>query len=251
MKIISFINQKGGVGKTCSTLNVGAGLSRHNKKVLLIDLDPQGSLTDSLIADTRSTNGNIYNFFTDSNQKAKDLIIKFPAGYDLIPSHISACSLEFILPGKQEFRILEDKLQSEHKNYDYILIDCPPGLGALLINAIIASTDLYLCTTPEPKSNLGLSNLQDTISKTRKNFKTTGDISGVIIGQYDARRTLTTSIVKMLKESFGKKLFKTYIRRNVDLAECVLKKQDIFQYSPGSHGAKDFESLTKEILKHG
>lgn len=250
MQIISFVNQKGGVGKSANCLNVGAYLAQQGKKVLMIDLDPQGSITSGLGLSDQADEKSLYDVFM-GKMKLDDVIIAVPeTNYSVAPNTIFSCELEATLPPRMGFTILKHQIEKLKKPFDYILIDNPPSLGAILTNGITAAGKILLCLIPEPEAVKGISKLQDTITKINENFNFNHKIDGVIFNLWDDRRNLSKDILGTVKKIFGDKVFKTKIRRNVQIAEAPLNKMDIFRFDKNSIGAMDYSELGKEILKH-
>lgn len=239
-QIISFANHKGGVAKTTSVSSLGVALSKMGRRVLLVDLDPQTNLTDILTKETRPRT--LYNSLRD----LQDLpIIQIREGLDLCPSSIDLVSMDI------ELANLPDRDQRLSKllrplDYDYILLDCPPGLGVLTINALSASDKVIIPLTPEALPAKGLGTLLNIIDLVKRNSNPDLELGGVLITRYN-RRKINRLVEETLRESFGDKVFKTKIRENVDLSESPLEGKDIFTYSPDSIGSKDYWDLATEI----
>lgn len=246
-KIISLANHKGGVGKTSSTINIGAGLSMNKKKVLLIDLDPQANLSLSL--GITNPKASIYDLLTQS-ASINNVKVSCAPNLDLIPSHLdlSGAELELASEGGREF-ILKELLSSIEGDYDYILIDCPPSIGLLTLNALTASTEVYIPVQAEFLATQGMNKLHEIIEKVKKRLNPTLEIGGVFLTQFDNRKILNKDVASTLKNSFSEKIFETKIRENVAVAEAPVQGVDIFRYQPKSIGAVDYMALTKEILK--
>ena len=240
-QIISIVNHKGGVGKTTSVSSLGVALARMGKRVLLVDLDAQGNLTDTL---TRTPGDrSIY----DSLRTLETLpVVKIREGLDLCPSSIDLVSMDLELADKREreFR-LSQLLQG--LDYEYILLDCPPSLGLLTINALTASTKVIIPLTPEALPAKGLGTLLDIIERTKETLNPGLSLGGILITRYN-RRKINRLVEETLRETFGDSVFKTKIRENVDISESPLQGMDIYSYSPNSIGAKDYESLALEVV---
>lgn len=242
--IIAFSNHKGGVGKTTSTVSIGAALSRLNKKVLLIDLDPQGNLSQSLGID--SSDKNIYGFIRN---QYPIIPINATKGLDVFPSNVNLAGLEIELnsePGREY--VIKELLSKFTSDYDYILIDCPPSLGFLTINAFTAASRIIIPLQAEYLAMHGLSKLMEIITKVQSRINPGLQIEGIIITQFDKRKILNKDIASTVGKHFGDKVFKTFIRDNISLAEAPSSGLDIFRYNPNSNGAEDYMKLTKEIL---
>lgn len=245
-KIIALVNQKGGVGKTTSTINIGAGLALKGKKVLLIDLDPQASLTLSLGHDASRSTKTIYEALT-GELEAKEAIIKLSGGYDLIPCDARILTLE---EGKEK-RLLQRAIAPLVGMYDYILIDCRPSLGNLMLNALTACNEVYIPVQAEFLALAGLAQLTNTIALVKRKLNPDIKITGVLITRYKARTRLSQSIFQKAKELYPQAIFKTPIRDAVDVAEAPTAVTDIFHYNKRSNGAKDYLSVVEEIIKRG
>ena len=251
-KVISISNHKGGVGKTTSTINIGAGLNSLGKKILLIDLDPQANLSQSLgLIDQDIT---IYNYLKGviNNYKATIKPIEIIKGLDLIPSTLDLSGAEVELSGEagREY-ILKELLEPLRASYDYILIDTPPSLGLLTINALTASDEILIPLQAQYLALQGLTKLLEIIDKIKKRLNRELKVGGVFITQYDSRKILNRDVVATIETHFKDEVFNTRIRDNIALAEAPTQGVDIFRYSPKSYGAKDYLSLSSELLdKH-
>lgn len=244
-KVISLSNHKGGVGKTTSTINIGAGLNKLKKKVLLIDLDPQANLSQSLgVFEPERT---IYGALKGEYELEPLEIIP---GLDLIPSTLDLSGAEVELSGEagREY-ILKELIDPLRGSYDYILIDSPPSLGLLTINAFTASDEVYIPLQAQYLALQGLTKLIEVIEKIKRRLNKDLKLGGVFITQFDGRKVLNRDVVETIKSHYKEKLFKTAIRDNIALAEAPTQGLDIFRYNPKSYGAEDYLSLCKEMLK--
>lgn len=246
-KIIALVNQKGGTGKTTSTINIAAGLSNRGKRALTIDLDPQGSLTASLGIQTYNNPNTIYEALK-GQINAQECIIK--KNFDVIPSDIRLSGAEIELsstPGRET--ILKEILDPVVNIYDYILIDCPPSLTLLTLNGLVAAKEIYITLQPEFLALLGMSQLIKTIETVKRRLNPSLDVTGIIITMYDNRKILNKEVIENVEAYFPDKIFNTKIRNNVSLAEAPAQGLDIFSYKPRSNGAEDYNNLVDEILK--
>ena len=245
-KIICFSNHKGGVGKSCSTCNVGAGIGRQGKKVLLVDLDPQANLSVSLGA--KDAFQSIYNVLR-GELPISNTIINVTENLDLVPSCLDLAGAEIELTSEAgRDLILKEALSEIECKYDYIFIDCPPSIGLLTINALTASKKVYIPLQAEYLSLQGVSKLTSIIEKLKQRLDKNLSIGGVLITLFDSRKILNRDISEAIEEHFEKKVFKTRIRNNVSLAEAPGMGKDIFRYNLKSNGARDYLALCKEIL---
>jgi chromosome partitioning protein len=244
-KLIAISNHKGGVGKTTSAINIGAGLNKLGKTVLLIDLDPQANLSQSLgiIEQER----NIYGALRGEYKLEPIQILK---GLDLIPSTLDLSGAEVELSGEagREY-ILRELIEPLRSSYDYILIDSPPSLGLLTINAFTASDEILIPLQAQYLALQGLAKLIEVVDKIKKRLNKDLRIGGVIVTQYDSRKVLNRDVVDTIEAHFKEDVFKTKIRDNIALAEAPAQGLDIFRYNPKSYGAEDYLSLCKEIIK--
>ena len=245
-KIITISNHKGGVGKTTSALNIAAALCRQDKKVLLVDLDPQANLSQSLgITEPEHA---IYDAIKEGTAKPMHL----PSGLSIIPSTIdlSGAEIEMSNEAGREY-ILSEILEPLRGSYDYIIIDAPPSLGLLTLNALTASDEVLIPVQAEYLALQGLSKLQEVIGKIQKRLNKNLRIGGVFVTQYDSRKVLNREVLATIEKNFKGKVFDTKIRDNVALAEAPTQGVDIFQYQPKSYGAEDYTALVAEIAGSG
>lgn len=243
-KVISISNHKGGVGKTTSTINIGAGLNMLGKTVLLIDLDPQANLSQSLgLVEPERT---IYGALRGEYKLQPIEILK---GLDVIPSTLDLSGAEVEMSGEagREY-ILRELLEPIRASYDYILIDSPPSLGLLTLNSFVASDIVLIPLQAQYLALQGLSKLLEVIDKIKKRLNKDLRVGGVFVTQYDSRKVLNRDVVATIEAHFKDEVFKTKIRDNIALAEAPAQGVDIFRYNPKSTGAEDYLSLSKEIL---
>lgn len=242
--IIAFANHKGGVGKTTSVANIGAALARRGKRTLLIDLDAQQNLTFFFLKDEEEVEASVYDALTG---KAALPILQVKENLYLTPSSIDLARAELDLSGRiAREQILRKLLQPITQDYDFILLDCPPSLGAVTYNALVACNALYIPLTAEALPYKGLTMLEEVVGELSE-LNSDLSIKGVFITRYN-NRTLNNIVEKQIKERYGSNVFSTKIRENIAVAEAPLEGLDIFAYAPESNGAKDYESLTDEIL---
>lgn len=243
--IVSLLNHKGGVGKTTSAINIGAGFVELGRKALLIDLDPQANLTISLGVPRQKVT--IYEALRGEGDLRP---YTYKPGLDVITSSLdlSGAEMELINEAGREF-ILRELLNPFTEMYDYIIIDCPPSLGLLTLNALTSSRYVLIPLQTEFLAVQGLAKIKQVIDKVRFRLNKNLEMGGVIATMYDSRRVLNRDVVDTIHKYFGEKVFKTYIRDNVALAEAPAQRRDIFAYSPKSPGAQDYLDLCKEILE--
>lgn len=244
-KVISISNHKGGVGKTTSAINIGAGLNRLGKKILLIDLDPQANLSQSLgLIDQER---NIYGALRGEYKLQPIGIVN---GLDIIPSTLDLSGAEVEMSGEagREY-ILRELIGPLRGSYDYILIDNPPSLGLLTINSFTASDEVFIPLQAQYLALQGLTKLIEVVDKIKRRLNKELKVGGVFITQYDGRKVLNRDVVATIEAHFKDEVFKTRVRDNIALAEAPAQGLDIFRYNPKSYGAEDYLSLSKEILK--
>jgi chromosome partitioning protein len=245
MKVISISNHKGGVGKTTSAINIGAGLNKLGKKILLIDLDPQANLSQSLglINQERNIYGALRGEYTLES-------VEILKGLDVIPSTLDLSGAEVELssePGREY--ILKELIEPLKASYDFIIIDSPPSLGLLTINSFTASDEILIPLQAQYLALQGLTKLVEVVDKIKQRLNKGLKVGGVFITQYDSRKVLNRDVVDTIKAHFKDQVFKTKVRDNIALAEAPSLGLDIFRYSPKSYGAEDYLSLSKEIVK--
>jgi len=243
--IISIANQKGGVAKTTTSINLAYGVKKLKKKVLLIDLDPQASLTKSLGLRKEGKEKSIYHLF--NNAKAFDEILIQHSGIDILISDIYLSGIER-MSDLNMFFVLRENLKKLRSNYDFIIIDCPPSLGILTVNAFIASDYIIIPMQTEYLSMDGIDLLLDTYAEIKNMHNKTLDILGVLFTQYDSRRNLDKSVVKALKNE-NIPTFETIINRSVELSEAPAHSKSIYEYYPDGRGAKEYLSFSKEVIE--
>ncbi|WP_158728255.1 ParA family protein [Flavobacterium sp. I-STPA6A] len=244
-KVISISNHKGGVGKTTSAINIGAGLNLLKKKVLLIDLDPQANLTQSLGLTNEAIN--IYGALRGEYKLQPIEIFK---GLDVIPSTLDLSGAEVELssePGREY--ILKELIEPLRASYDFIIIDSPPSLGLLTINSFTASDEILIPLQAQYLALQGLAKLVEVVDKIKQRLNKGLKVGGVFITQYDSRKVLNRDVVDTIQSHFKDEVFKTKIRDNIALAEAPSQGLDIFRYSSKSNGAEDYLALSKEVLK--
>jgi chromosome partitioning protein len=244
-RVISISNHKGGVGKTTSAINIGAGLNKLGKKVLLIDLDPQANLSQSL--GVIEPERNIYRALRGDYPLEPVEVIK---GLDLIAStlDLSGAEIEIAAEAGREY-ILKELIEPLRGSYDFIIIDSPPSLGLLTLNAFVASDLVFIPIQAQYLALQGVAKLVEVIDKIQKRLNKELEIGGVFITQYDQRKVLNRDVVATIEGYFKEKLFKTKLRDNIALAEAPTQGVDIFRYQPKSNGAEDYLKLCREILK--
>lgn len=243
--IYAISNHKGGVGKTTSTINIGAALAAKNKRVLLVDLDPQANLTQSL--GVKNAEITIY-----ENLKGQNMVhpVECKNNLSVLPSSLDLSAAEMELssePGREY--VLKDILTKLENKFDYILIDCPPSLGLLTINALAAAKYVIIPMQAEYLPLRGLAKLTDVIQKIQKRLNSNLKIGGVFLTQYDARKVLNRDIAESVEDFFKDKFLSTKISSNIALAEAPSKGQDIFLYNRNSKGAIDYKELCEELIK--
>jgi chromosome partitioning protein len=241
----SFTNHKGGVGKTTSTINIGAALAKLNYKVLLIDLDAQCNLSQSLGVD--ETDNHLYNIM---RKKCSANPINVTDNLDIIPASVDLAAIEVEINDEsgREY-LLKEILLPFQSIYDYILIDCPPSLGILTLNAYTASNKVIIVLQAEYLAMHGLSRILDVIGKIQKRINPELCFEGIVITQFNSRKVLNKDIVSTVEKYLSNKVYDNFIRENVALAEAPSSGLDIFRYNSASHGAEDYLKLAKEIIK--
>jgi len=246
MHILAFVNQKGGVGKTTTVQNVGAALARADQRILLVDLDAQGSLTASCGLDPEELGQTIYDVLDGS---APVEAIRIAAqGCDLLPAGLALAQADLAFAARLGRENLLKKALAKVSGYDYVLLDCPPNLGLITVNALIAATGIIIPVQAEFHALRGLELLQGTVASVQE-LNPTLQVLGIVLTFYDKRKTLNREVFYELRRNFPDLLFETLIRDAVALAEAPSHGHDILTYRPGSVGAEDYERLAKEITR--
>jgi len=248
--VISVVNQKGGVGKTTTTVNLGAYIAENRKRVLIIDLDPQGNSTSGFGVDKSQIENSVYDLLVNETP-IKDVIQSTNVKrVDLCPTNINLAGAEVeLVSAMSRETILQRALGTVLDQYDYVLIDCPPSLGLLTINSLTASNGILVPIQGEYYALEGLTQLVDTINLVKKRLNPGIGILGVVITMFDGRTQLTRQVVEEVQKYFGDKVFKTLIPRNVRLAEAPSHGMTISEYDAKSKGGKAYCALAKEVIQ--
>lgn len=251
-KMISIGNQKGGVGKTTTTVNLGAALAQLGKKVLIIDSDSQGNATSGLGVERGQVKKSLYEILVDQEPLENCILPTSSDNLDIVPSTISlaAAELELVNVKDRELR-LKEAVNPVRDKYDYILVDCPPSLGQLSINAFTASDTILIPVQAEYYALEGLSQLLNTIRLVQKSYNRQFRIEGVLITMLDARTNLGYEVVEEVRKYFREKVYKTIISRNIRLSEAPSYGQSVLDFDPRSRGAEMYLDLAKEVISSG
>jgi chromosome partitioning protein len=247
--IVTIANQKGGVGKTTTAINLSAAIAEKGLKTLLIDLDPQGNATLSFLK-RDEIKYSVFDALTEKDISFEDTIVRSSILHmDIAPATIALAKLESRLVGEVDGHYrLKDKLQNVVADYDYIIIDTPPTLGLLTVNALVAATHLLIPIQSSYFSLEGTDDLLETVEKIKSRPNPDLQVLGVVITLYDKRTVLARDIRKQIQEVFGEKVFGTVISKNVRLEESPAYKESIFTFAPDSRGALDYYRLSEEVI---
>lgn len=249
--IISIVNQKGGVGKTTTAVNLAAALSEVGKFVLLVDLDPQGNATSGLGVKLAEVAKGLYHALVGQH-RLHDVVVNTPhAGLRMVPStqDLAGANVELVNTEGREAKLLDILTEVKHA-YDYIIVDCPPSLGLLTLNGLVAADKILIPVQAEYYALEGLGQLLKTIDLVKQNIKPEIEVMGAVLTMFDSRNKLSTEVMHELYKYFPNNVFRSVIPRTVRLAEAPSFGQSIFHYEPSGKGAKAYERLAKELLDY-
>ncbi|CAM3807078.1 AAA family ATPase [Alkalicoccus chagannorensis] len=249
---MAIANQKGGVGKTTTAVNLSAGLVQEGNRVLIIDTDPQGNTTSGIGVEKGEVEECIYNILVEGKSPEGILRSTDLDGLDIIPSTIqlAGAEIELVSAISREIR-LKEAVQEVRDTYDYIIIDCPPSLGLLTLNALTAADSVLIPVQCEYYAMEGLSQLMSTVQLVQKHLNHDLTIEGVLLTMLDARTNLGLQVIEEVKKHFREQVFETIIPRNVRLGEAPSHGESIHTYDPRSKGAEVYAELAKEVMSHG
>lgn len=248
-RIIAIANQKGGVGKTTTAINLSASLAEKGRKVLAIDMDPQGNMSSGLGLDKDSIDGTIYDMIIGEADVEEVIHKDTIENLDILPSNVdlSAVEIEMIDVENKEF-VVKNSIQKIRDNYDYIIIDCPPSLSLLTVNAMTTADSVLVPIQCEYYALEGLSQLIHTVELVKSRLNPVLEIEGVVFTMYDARTNLSLQVVENVKDNLEQNIYKTIIPRNIRLAEAPSFGTPINQYDPRSAGAESYRRLAEEVI---
>ncbi len=246
------MNQKGGVGKTTCTVNLGAALAQSGKRVLLVDLDPQGNMSLHVDVEIHELDHSVYSVLTNQSTAREATIIDHLKNLSILPSNIdlSGAEIELVNTVGRE-TVLRTALESfiEEEGFDYVLLDCPPSLGLLSLNALTTANEVFIPLQTEFFALQGMTRLLDVVDLIKTRLDHPIEITGIIPTLYDMRTNLSKEVEQEIRRFFGKKVFKSVIHQNVRLAEAPSHGKTIFDYDQNSTGAKDFKALAREVKR--
>ena len=248
-RVISVVNQKGGVGKTTSAINLGAYLADAGKFVLLVDMDPQGNASSGIGAKIEDNNPTVYESLVSDASLRHALVDTAHVGYKVAPanSSLSGANVELINFQDREFRLAQALLELRN-DYDYIIIDCPPSLGLLTINALVAADEILIPIQAEYYALEGVGNLLRTINLVRENLKPSLQILGAFLTMFDQRNRLSSAVFNELYQHFPNKIFRSVVPRSVRVAEAPSFGKSLLHYDPDNRASRAYEKLAREII---
>jgi chromosome partitioning protein len=250
-RIVAICNQKGGVGKTTSAVNLSVALGTLGKRVLLIDLDPQANSSVTFFGfDVFSSPRSVYNVLIEDNINVRDVIRRASEGIDVLPSNLNLAGAELELTGSIAGETaLRDKLSPIQGDYDFVFIDCPPALNIFTINALVAATDVFVCVQPSFLPMVGTEQLTRTVKIVKDRLNKELRISGVILTLCDERKIISRESINEINRYFSDVVYDSRIRVDVKLEEAPSHMKSVFAYAPDSHGAEDYMNLAKEVVR--
>lgn len=248
-KIISIVNQKGGVGKTTTSVNLACAVAESGKKVLLVDMDSQSNASTSYGVVPKKLSNTVYDVLVNGTDVKEAIVHTNFFGVDLLPSHIdlAGAEIEMVIMDSREY-LLKNALNQVRHLYDFIFIDCPPSLGLLTLNALAASNSILIPIQPEYFALEGVSKLINTVRQVKKGINPSLYLEGVLLTMYDGRLNLTLQVADEVKKYFGDKVYKNVIPRNVRLCEAPSHGMPVFAYDRYSRGALTYRELAREFL---
>ena len=250
-KVIVVANQKGGVGKTTTAINLSAYLADSKKKTLLIDCDPQGNASSGIGINKEETDSSVYDILVNDSDILENIVKTNYKNLDVIPSDVdlAGAEIELVSIKNREF-LLKEKIKNIKKDYDYIIIDCPPSLGLLTLNAFAAADSVIIPIQCEYYALEGLGSLTKTVSTIKQSINKDIEIEGILLTMFDKRTNLSTVVYDEVKKYFPDKVYNTVIPRNVRLSEAPSFGEAIISYDKFSKGAKSYKALAKEVIKN-
>ncbi len=249
-RMVAVVNQKGGVGKTTSTNNLGAALAEEGARVLLVDFDPQGALSVGLGLNPNAMDTTVYNLLLDRSVSLDEVVVPSRIeGLDLIPSNIDLSAAEVMLVNEvAREQLLKRALAPAQGSYNYILIDCPPSLGLLTVNALTAAAAVLIPLECEYFALRGMALLMDTVAKVKERLNPDLEVLGIVATMLEARTIHGREVLSRVSDAFGDKLFKTIIHKTIKFSEAPVAGEPILSYAPSSNGAQEYRDLAREVI---